>query len=172
MVDIQTISIAIASASVVAGVVYYSLQIRHQNLQIQQQTKMRQTDLYWRLLSTFNSKEYVEAFLKVVNLEFKDYNEFAKKYGSAFSETPVQVALGMVCNLFEATGSLLYRHLIDVETVSHMLPVSYTWEKVKPIVDGMRKELNVSPLYEWFEYLYDEMQKREQQLQQRGAKSG
>ena len=39
VVDIQKISIMIASASVVAGVIYYSFQIRHQSLQIQQQTK-------------------------------------------------------------------------------------------------------------------------------------
>jgi len=31
MVDIQTASITVASASVVAGVIYYALQIRHQN---------------------------------------------------------------------------------------------------------------------------------------------
>jgi len=29
MVDIQTVSIVIASASVVAGVIYYAFQIRH-----------------------------------------------------------------------------------------------------------------------------------------------
>lgn len=54
MVDVQTISVAIASASVVAGVIYYSLQVRHQNLQIQQQNKMRQTDLVIRLLLSFH----------------------------------------------------------------------------------------------------------------------
>jgi len=42
MVDVQTVSIVIASASVVAGVVYYALQIRHQ-------AKMRQTDFIVRL---------------------------------------------------------------------------------------------------------------------------
>jgi len=31
MVDIQTISIAIASAGVVAGIVYYAFQVRHQD---------------------------------------------------------------------------------------------------------------------------------------------
>jgi len=162
MVDVQTASIVVASASIIAGVIYYALQLRHQ-------TKVRQTDLSWRLLSSFNSKEYIEAYLKIVNLEFKDYNEFCKKYGSAFSDTPVQAALGMVCNLFEGAGGLLHRQLIDVETVSHMLPVSYTWEKVKPIVDGMRKELNLPPLYEWFEYLYNRMQKRDLSLTQKTA---
>jgi hypothetical protein len=38
VVDIQTVSIAIASASIVVAVVYYILQIQHQK-------KVRQTDL-------------------------------------------------------------------------------------------------------------------------------
>jgi len=58
MVDIQTISIAIASASVVAGIIYYSLQIR-------QQTKTRQTDLVIRLYTAFGGKEMRGAWEKI-----------------------------------------------------------------------------------------------------------
>ncbi len=54
MVDIQTVSIAVASASVVAGIIYYSLQIRNQ-------TRARQTDLIIRLYSLFISREWVDA---------------------------------------------------------------------------------------------------------------
>jgi len=61
MVDIQTLSIAIASTSVVAGVVYYVLQIRHQ-------TKLRQTDLvmsYTRLTIVWNFwKLGIQSFLR------------------------------------------------------------------------------------------------------------
>lgn len=42
VVNVQTVTIAIASASAAAGIMYYSLQIRHQ-------TKARQTDLVMRL---------------------------------------------------------------------------------------------------------------------------
>ena len=54
MVDIQTVSIAIASASVVAGVVYYALQLRHQD-------KMRHLDLFMRLYSTWGSEDMLNA---------------------------------------------------------------------------------------------------------------
>jgi len=66
MVDIQTVSIVIASAGVFAAAMYYILQIRHQS-------KLRQTDLAMRLYSTWQSKEFSEATLKVWNLKFKDY---------------------------------------------------------------------------------------------------
>jgi len=49
VVDIQTVSIAIASASVVAGVVYYALQLRHQARTRQDVVKARQVDLLMRL---------------------------------------------------------------------------------------------------------------------------
>jgi hypothetical protein len=50
MVDIQTVSIMLASASVIAGVVYYAFQVRHQ-------TKIRETDLLRRLHSIIISKD-------------------------------------------------------------------------------------------------------------------
>jgi hypothetical protein len=71
MVDIlllQTVSIAIASASVVAGVVYYALQLRHQ-------IKQRQTDLLVRLFSMTMTKDFGEAWEKVLEREILDYRE-------------------------------------------------------------------------------------------------
>jgi hypothetical protein len=65
MVDIQTISIAIASAGVACAAIYYSLQIRHQ-------TKLRQTDFTMRLYTSWVSKEMTEPWLKVWNLEFTE----------------------------------------------------------------------------------------------------
>ena len=162
MVDIPTISILIAVASVIAGVIYYSFQLRHQ-------TKMRQTDVFWRIYSSFNSKEFLEAWTKMFNLEFKDYNDFVKKYGQLFSEKPVSIAICMVGNLFEGAGILLHRQLIEFGLASEILPISITWEKMKFIVEGARQQYNMPTLYEWFEYLYNEMQKREQQLASKTA---
>jgi len=69
----------------------------------------------------------------------------------------------MVANFFEGAGVLLHRKLADIGTIADLLPVEMTWEKMKPIVEGMRKQFNEPRFYEWFEYLYNEMKKREQQ---------
>ena len=156
MVDIQTISIAIASASVVAGVIYYSLQIRHQNLQIQQQNKIRQTDLVMKLYSQFNSLEFQKMWHNVLNREAKNYNEYNEKYG------PAEVtAVGM---FFEGIGILLKRELIDIELVDDMftMPINDTWLKIKDMTFEIRNIRNQPTILEWFEYLYNEMKKREQ----------
>jgi len=157
MVDIQTVSIAIASASVVAGVVYYTLQIRHQ-------TKIRKTDLVIRLYSTWETKEFSEATLKIWNLEFKDYNDFVKKYGPWYSETEVYTAFRMVANFFQLIGVLLLSKLVDIDMVvkAFGLATRITWEKIKPLVEGGRKEMGPT-LFDHFECLYNEMKKREQE---------
>ena len=161
MVDIQTISIVVAAAGVLVGVVFAVLELR--NL-----VKQRQTDLIMRLYSTWQSKEFSEATLKVWNLEFKDYNDFVKKYGPWYSETEVYTAFRMVCNFFDGIGILLIRKLVDIEMVARLFTMSTktTWEKVKPLVEGGRRQPSPGgPLmFEDFEYLYDEVKKREQQL--------
>jgi len=159
MVDIQTVSIAIASASVVAGVVYYALQIRHQG-------KVRQTDLVIKLSSDSGSREFTESYVEAMSAEFKDYDDFVSKYGKPIGKNPVSVAVLMMCNFHEQIGILLRNKLIDPYLVFELFAVALVWEKMKPIVEGMRKEYDEPRLYEWFEYLDNEMKKREQELQQ------
>jgi len=156
MVDIQTVSIAIASASVVAGVAYYAFQIRHQ-------TKVRQTDITFRLYSQVCTKEFMEAAHGFLSTEYKDYDDFVKRYGDYFSKKPVPIAFNIVGMFHEGIGVLLHRKLVDVDLIWELFAVRMYWEKMKPIVEGLRKQFNQPNLYEWFEYLYNEVKKREQQ---------
>ena len=167
MVDIlllQTVSIAIASAGVLVAAIYYILQIRNQ-------TRIRQTDLTMRMYTSWVSEELTKPWLKVWNLKFTDYDDFKKKYGPYLSDNPENAALLSVINSFLVMGLLLQKKLVDPEISSH-LPISMTWNKVKPIVEGVRKETNDPSWYEEFEYLYNENRKRGQELQQRGVKDG
>ncbi len=72
MVDLTTVSVTVASASVVAGIIYYLFQIRTQ-------TKVRQTDLVIRLCSTFASKEMRQTWEKVTTRENMDFNAYQNK---------------------------------------------------------------------------------------------
>jgi len=162
MVDIQTVSIAIASAGVFAAAIYYILQIRHQ-------TKQRQMDMVMRLYSTFMSKELSESLLVIMGLEYRTYDEFIKKYGIPSPKEPVWTAYMMVVNFFNEVGMLLHRKFIDIESVDELFSfrVALFWERLKPLIEDMRKQLR-GQVGDWFEYLYNEMKKREQA----GAKSG
>lgn len=155
---LQTVSIAIASASVVAGVFYYLFQIRHQ-------TKIRQTDLLVRISPwlSISSSELQAAAVRTLNLEFTGYDDFVKKYGKIHSEKPEQTAVLAVANYLDALGILARRRLVDVDLIFEFWSgdIPDLWEKIKPLVEGMREKSNY-PILVNAEYLYNEMKKREQ----------
>jgi hypothetical protein len=59
IIDLQTVSIVIATASVVVGVVFAILQLRDL-------VKTRQTDLIMRLCSRFGSEEFQKTWEEVL----------------------------------------------------------------------------------------------------------
>jgi hypothetical protein len=65
----------------------------------------------------------------------------------------------------------LHTKLADIEAIRKLFPVEGIWRRFEPLIIGIRKQGN-SKAYEYFEYLYDEVKKREQQLQQGGAMNG
>jgi hypothetical protein len=156
MVDIQTVSIVLASASVIAGVVYYTLQIRHQ-------TRIRQTDLVMRLYSTRGSKEFQEAVKNVMTAKPENYKDYENWWEwSDFIEVLI---------FFEGIGILLYRKLIDIKLADDLFStlIKASWEKIRSVVENVRKYNSSPAIAEHFEYLYNEMKKREQKLQQSKA---
>ena len=160
VVDIQTVSIAVASASVMVGVFYYILQLRHQS-------KVRQTDILLRIYSAFGSEGFQKARTKAFNMEFKDYNEFVKKYlmsPTGFGDTPENYGLTTVCVFYEGIGVLLQRKLIDLGLVEDLFGYDavHLWERIKPAVEGWRKQFQAPRSMQQFEFLYNELKKREQ----------
>src|SRR4030043_2019066 len=155
MVDIQTVSVAIASGSIFIAAIYYVLQIRHQ-------TKLRQIDMVMRLYTTFGSTEFQKAYQKIMGLEFQDYTDYLKRYANSNAE--VLAASYSVGVFFESIGVLAKRRLISMDLVDDLFtsPILDTWEKMKPLVEGRRERLKKPQTLEWFEYLYNEMKKREQ----------
>jgi hypothetical protein len=152
MVDIQTVSVAIASTSVVIVAIYYVFQIRHQ-------TRLRQTDLVMRLYSTFGSKEFQDAWARIESIEFKNYDEYVKKCGLG--------DYAQCATFFEGIGVLLQKKLIDTNLIDALfsVPLKHMYERMKPIIEGNREQFHDQRVFENFEYVYNEMQKREQKLQ-------
>jgi hypothetical protein len=159
MVDVQTVSIAIASASVVAGIVYYVFQVRHQ-------AKLRQTDLIMRLYSTFGGEEHQKAGKKISKITYEGYDDFVKKYGAPNSEEPIPMAIDKVLYFFEEVGVLLSKKLVDIDMIDQLMGynIMMIGTKTMPIIEQARKRLNLPRVWTNFEYLYNEMKKREQKV--------
>ena len=146
MIDITQISAVVAAAGVLVGVAYYILDMRNQN-------KMRQMDFIMRMPSSFIQKEVFETLATVAKTEFKNYDDFEEKCGIEARQ------IGGFC---EDLGLLVRRKVVDIGLVAERYDVNSVFEKLRPWIEEGRRRANSPRLYEWFEYLYDEMKRREQ----------
>jgi hypothetical protein len=162
MLDIPSISAIVAAIGVLIGVVFTVLQLRDL-------VKTRQTDLVMRLYSAFGSSEHMEAYRGIMAMETEDFDKLPEKYGPIRS-----TMVSEVCAFYEGIGVLLSRKLIDIGLVDDLFstPIIQIWQKVEHSVRESRKRWKRPQIWEYFEYLYNEMKKREQQLQQAGVKNG
>jgi len=161
MIDLSSINAVsgiLAAIGVLVGVVLAILQLR--NI-----ARTRQMELIMGIYSVFTTQGYTTAMEKIRTRELKNYDEYVKKHGLT--------DLMQVSGLFEGLGFLLHRKFLDVDLVRELMSESTKMarEKVKPMVEDARKQLGqrksgeYMPVYQWWEYLYNEMQKREQTLQ-------
>jgi hypothetical protein len=158
MLDIPSISTIIAAAGVTIGVVFAILELR--NI-----TKTRQMQLIMSIYSLFSTREYIDAWEKFRTREITDFSEYVTQHGL----TDVM----QVGSLFEGLGFLLHRRFLDIDLVRELMNEStkMAWEKAQPLIEDSRKHLSQRktgeyvPIYQWWEYLYTELQKREQTLQ-------
>jgi len=148
VVDITEISAVVAAAGVLVGVVYYILDMRNQS-------RMRQTELIMRLSSVIDNMEFTNTITKLLSTDFKDVSEIRKECSSS--------ALTAVANFFHRVGVLLERNLVDADLVGSILWVQGIWEKMSPWITYVRQTYKRPHIFGGFEYLYNEMKKREQQ---------
>ena len=146
VVDIQTVSIAIASSGVFLAAIYYILQLRHQ-------ASAKQIDLIMRIRSMWLDKEMVQSWDVIRKTELKNYADYEEK---------CSMEARQVAGFFDNLGLLLHRGLIDIDLVSELFLLELPWQKMKLYVEGGRERSNEPRLYGNFEYLYSEWKKREQ----------
>jgi hypothetical protein len=153
VLDVQTFSVVIASASVVAGAIYYMLETRHQR-------RERQTEAILKLSPWFSldAKELQEAISNVCAAEYTDYADYIEKY----ADTPQYSSLKLLGNYFEGIGLLIYRNLVETDIVFDFwgdLSLSL-WEGNEELIVAMRKESGTPTMFEYWEFLAKEMKKR------------
>jgi xanthosine utilization system XapX-like protein len=140
MLDLSTIATVVAAVSVVVGVVFTVLELRHM-------TRTRQTDIIMRIYDRFGSKEMVEAIYSV---------------GQLRSKTPPKsglIGVIQIAIVFEGLGVLLEQDLIDIKLVDRLFgpTLDALWEPIRPLIYGMRESLKQPTFFSHFEYLHNRL---------------
>lgn len=163
MVDIQTISVLFTGVSISLAAFYYITTIRNTGRNMQTTLETRQTDILMRLHSLWGSDEYQKASWTVIELDYKDMEEFEEKYGSFSALTQTNLDIYKVCWFFNGLGVLVHNDLADLSVVEELFGymIPWLWEILEPLIQAEREHFGQPRSLEWFEYLYNEMRKEQ-----------
>ena len=78
------------------------------------------------------------------------------------SQETIPMSYFIVGNFMECVGVLLKNKLLDASLISQLVTVTDFWEKMKPLIEGIRKEEHSQSYYGWFEYLQRNEEKRKE----------
>lgn len=131
MVDIQTVSIAVASAGVLVAAVYYIIILRHN-------MKAREMEICRLAMSDYISEQALKRYAIMQNMEWKDFEDFIGKYG--FSNPEKFSAWMSWFFAYEMMGILLKNKVVRAEEVHDLGGYSaiLTWEKFKDVIQASR----------------------------------
>ncbi|MGD0977730.1 MAG: hypothetical protein ABR962_01170 [Candidatus Bathyarchaeia archaeon] len=140
MDDISTIATIVTTMSIVIGVIFALLELRHL-------TGTRKTEIIMKTYERFGSREIVEAINKVGTAKFETMEDYRNKYGLT-EVTEVTI-------LLEGLGVLLEQDLIDTKMVDSLFgpTLNSLWERMMPVIYAMRKATNEPFFFSHFEYL-------------------
>jgi hypothetical protein len=167
-ISIQTLLTYLTLISVPVGVIYHVMTLRNQS-------RTRQAQLLMNLYETYRSPEFRKNWQEVLAKEYTDFDDFWDKYGSPVDRESWSRWLS-VGAYFHGIGILLKEGLIDIKLLDQLFVnlVFITWLQMEPIVYGFRESTSGSnslfegrgsseryPHFFGFEYLYNELRKRE-----------
>ena len=159
MVDITAISSVAAAIGILIGVSLTIMQLR--NLVIQ-----RKVNTLIGLVPSFrpDGGEKMHRMARMLFAsEFKDFDDFVQRYGDLDrSDSEVVNAFTQVSGWYESLGFLYYRKLVDRKMFCELfayMPIK-DWERLEPIILGLRKRDASSKPYEFFEFMVNDMKAR------------
>ena len=153
-VSYQMVLSTLQTVALIVGISYYILTLRNQN-------RARQVQTFLSLYSTISTYEHGQNVNELMDMEWKDYDDFERKYGSEVN--PRNRALRYTYwYLFDGIGFILKKRWVDRDVMFALLntaSVQWLWKKHEPLIKEIRKRYNLPNLAVNFEYLIEDNRK-------------
>lgn len=167
MIELSVIRDLVAIFGVIAGLSYYVMVVRNNQRTQRQQLETRQAQLFMNLYETWSTPGFRKRSNWVNQvLEYEDSEDFHSKYG-AVADPDAFADWASVAAYYEGIGVLIRKGLINIDLVYELLrnSISITWEKMGPeFLDSRARGTGHPTLFSNFEFLYNEIKKREESL--------
>ena len=153
-VTLQMTRDVVAIFGVIAGLSYYILTIRNAN-------KARKTQTLMQLRENLLTKEWLNDYTELLEVEYSDYDDFLRKYDSSVNRDNYTKRYRLWTYL-DGVGYHLHQGLIDRDSVYHLmqgLGASMQWRKWKSVIEEQRRRYDNPDWWIWFEYLAKEESK-------------
>jgi hypothetical protein len=150
-VDLKTLLSVVTTTFIVAGVIVALLQLQHLHRQ-----RARESAL--QMLHSFRTPE----FLLAVNIVFDLPEGLSKKQIEERLGDRI-MSLLVLFGTLESLGVLVYRRDIDIRLVEDFFSgvIVLSGRKLKQYLEEMRTLGNRVTYYEWYQWLYEQVEKRE-----------
>jgi len=175
MVDVsyQMMLSTLQTVALVVGISYYIMTLRNQQKSQKHAEETRQAQLFMGFYETYRNREFKKQFNSSISQQPDDYNDWLKKYGPV-NNPDAWADWQTVAAYFNGIGVLLKKGFIDISLVEELLvhSVAIAWVRMGPIIKESRNDretfsqsggTNIG-FYHGFEYLYNELLKRDPQL--------
>jgi hypothetical protein len=149
--DINSIFSLVSTLAIVVGLFFAGVQLHQLN-------KQRVREYATQLLHSFTTLEFQNAGKIVFELpEGLSKKEIEKRLGDKLTSV-----LGML-GTFESLGLLICRREIDIQLVEDFISglIIHSGKKFKNYLVEMRELTNRPTYFEWFQWMYEQIEKRE-----------
>lgn len=149
--DINSIFSLVSTLAIVVGLLFAGVQLRQMN-------KQRVREYATQLLHSFQTLEFQNAAKIVFELpEGLSKKEIEERLGDKL------INVLALFGIFESLGLLICRREVDIQLVEDFISglIIHSGRKFKNYLAETRESINRATYYEWFQWMYEQIDKRE-----------
>jgi len=157
---LQAVSYIMGSMGVFVAAVYYIMNIRATRRNMELTLETRRIGQAENIAQYTRDLEGMGIYFELLNMEWKDYDEFERKYGS---DNNIENAAKRYSTWarHNSIGAMLRKGMVEAEDIYDMgmMGTIFLWAKFKDVIEEGRKRYNGQDYMRDFEYLACELMK-------------
>jgi hypothetical protein len=163
MVDLallQSVSYIAGALGVCIAAIFYVLNLRISQRNMKQTLETRKLQFVTSITNQLLSEEGQRRFGELLNMEWKDYDDFEKKYGSDYNLDNYAKRMS-VWNTYNTLGMLVREKLVEPEvlySITRTNPI-FMWSKFKDLIAETHKRYGGGDTLSDFKFLSDELRR-------------
>jgi len=155
---IESIPYVLTGIGIIVSILYYASVLRNQNKTQQMQLETRNAQFFIQFAKELNTPGKSSNWAKLARYEWKDLEDFERKYGSVDNPEAFGMRWSYWASLNDL-GWLVEKGMVDISDVNALAGqlTAWTWEKFKPIIYDHRAVYNLPDYLIYWERLIERL---------------